>query len=158
MYFFFSPPFQDLWKATVTLLWAFGTSRPDFCQQRTGSIYLRTTCKNNYAFADFHSCFHLIPTLDILIIFCEIKLSAVFKLTLILSVVCTNYRIRFLQVFFLIVLPSSGISPCGSTDWAVMPPTLGAALLCSSRAGSDIWLLSRNSIVHWNWGRTVGGA
>ena len=83
--FFFSPPFQDLWKATVTLLWAFGTSRPDFCQQRTGSIYLRTTCKNNYAFADFHSCFHANPTLDILIIFCDIKLSSVFKLTLILA-------------------------------------------------------------------------
>ena len=33
-----------------------------------------------------------------------------------------------------------------------MPPTLGAALLCSSRAGSDMWLLSRNSIVHRDWG------
>ena len=28
----------------------------------------------------------------------------------------------------------------------MMPPTLGAALLCSSRAGSDMWLLSRNYI------------
>ena len=27
-----------------------------------------------------------------------------------------------------------------------MPPTLGVALLCSSRAGSDMWLLSRNFI------------
>ena len=52
--------------------------------------------------------------------------------------------------FFLTVLPSSGISPCGRTDGAVMPPTLGAALLCSSRAGSDMGLLSRNSIVHRN--------
>ena len=36
-----------------------------------------------------------------------------------------------------------------------MPPTLGAALLCSSRAGSDIGLLSRNVIVHQDWGRTL---
>ena len=28
-----------------------------------------------------------------------------------------------------------------------MPPTLGAALLCSSRAGSDMWLLFGNSIL-----------
>ena len=36
------------------------------------------------------------------------------------------------QTFF---LPSSGISPCVRTDWAViLPLTLGAALLCSSRA------------------------
>ena len=35
-----------------------------------------------------------------------------------------------------------------------MPPTLGAALLCSSRAGSDMWLLSRNFKVHWGW--TIG--
>ena len=36
-------------------------------------------------------------------------------------------------------LPSSGISPCVRTDWAVMlPRTLAAALLCSSRVGSDI--------------------
>ena len=29
---------------------------------------------------------------------------------------------------FFSVLPSSGISPCGWTDLAVMPPALGAAL------------------------------
>ena len=40
-----------------------------------------------------------------------------------------------------IFLPSSKISPRGWTDWAVMlPPTSGAALLCSTWAGSDIWL------------------
>ena len=32
----------------------------------------------------------------------------------------------------------------------------GAALLCSSRAGFDMWLLSRKSIVHRDWGRTIG--
>ena len=37
-----------------------------------------------------------------------------------------------------------------------MPLTLGAALLFSSRAGSDMWLLSRNSNVHQDWGRTIG--
>ena len=37
-----------------------------------------------------------------------------------------------------------------------MPLTLGAALPCSSRAGSNMWLLSRNSIVHRDWGRTIG--
>ena len=42
--------------------------------------------------------------------------------------------------FFLSVLPSSEIYPCGRTDRAVMPPTLGAALLCSSRASSDMGL------------------
>ena len=36
-----------------------------------------------------------------------------------------------------------------------MPPTLGAALLCSSRAGSDMWLLSGN-LEHRDWGRTIG--
>ena len=42
--------------------------------------------------------------------------------------------------FIFFFLPSSGISPCGWTDWAVvLPPTLGAALLCSSWAGSDMW-------------------
>ena len=35
----------------------------------------------------------------------------------------------------------SGFSPCGWTDWAViLPTTLGVALLCSSWAGSDMWL------------------
>ena len=37
-----------------------------------------------------------------------------------------------------------------------MPPTLGTALLCSSRVGSDTYLLSRNSIVHRDWGKTIG--
>ena len=60
----------------------------------------------------------------------------------------------FFRNFFSVLL-SSGISPCGWTNWAVMPPTLGAALLCSSRVGSDMWLLSRNSIVHQDWGRTL---
>ena len=36
-----------------------------------------------------------------------------------------------------------------------MPPTLGATLLCSSRAGSDMGLLSSNSIVHRDWGRDI---
>ena len=65
-------------------------------------------------------------------------------------------QVRAHATFFLSVLPSSGISPCGWTNWAVMPSELGAALLCSSRAGSDMWLLSRNSIVHRDWGRTIG--
>ena len=56
---------------------------------------------------------------------------------------------------FFSVLPSSEISPYGWTDWAVMPSTLGAALLCSSRAVSDMWLFSRNSILHRDWGRTI---
>ena len=44
----------------------------------------------------------------------------------------------FIHSFF---LPSSGISLWGWTDWAlILPPTLGAALLCSSWAGSDTWL------------------
>ena len=59
-------------------------------------------------------------------------------------------------VMFFSVPPSSGISPCVRTDWAVMPLTLGAALLCSSRTGSGLWLLSRNSKVHRDWGRTLG--
>ena len=46
-----------------------------------------------------------------------------------------------LKSLFFSVLPFSGISLCGWTDWAVIPPILGAALLCSSRAGSDMWLL-----------------
>ena len=38
-------------------------------------------------------------------------------------------------------LPSSGISPCVRTDRTLMlPPALGAALLCSYRADSDMWL------------------
>ena len=45
------------------------------------------------------------------------------------------------SVFFFLFLPSSGISPCVWTIWAVvLPPTLGAALLCSSWAGSDMLL------------------
>ena len=69
----------------------------------------------------------------------------------------TEYHmLRFLcDSFFLFCLPP-GFSPCGWTDWAVMRATLGAALLCSSRAGFDMWLLSRNSIVHRDWGRTIG--
>ena len=30
------------------------------------------------------------------------------------------------------------------------------ALLCSSRAGSVYVAVSRNFIVHWDWGRTIG--
>ena len=45
-------------------------------------------------------------------------------------------NILFSKFFY--VLPSSGISTCGWPEGAVMPPTLGAALLCSSRAGSDM--------------------
>ena len=45
---------------------------------------------------------------------------------------------RDVQYFF---LPLSNISPCVMNDCAVMlPPALGMALLCSSRAGSDMWL------------------
>ena len=54
---------------------------------------------------------------------------------------CQQWVPIFLVVLSGFFLPSSGISPCGWTDWAVMlPPTLGAALLCSSWAGSDMWL------------------
>ena len=51
---------------------------------------------------------------------------------------CTKIKIAFGFFFF---LPSSGISPCGWTNWAVAsPPTLGGALLYSSWASSDIGL------------------
>ena len=63
---------------------------------------------------------------------------------------------QMVWVFSDFFLPSSGISHCGWTDVAVMPPTLGAALLCSSRPGSDMWLLSINSTVYRDWGRTIG--
>ena len=33
---------------------------------------------------------------------------------------------------------------------------LGTALLCSSRAGSVYVAVSRNSIVHRDWGKTIG--
>ena len=52
-----------------------------------------------------------------------------------LKVECSNLA------FFLFFLPSSGISTCVWTDLGVvLPMTLGAALLCSSWAGSDMWL------------------
>ena len=57
---------------------------------------------------------------------------------------------------FFSVLPPFGISPCVRTVLAVMPPPLGAALLYSSRACSNMLLLSSNSIVHRDWGRTIG--
>ena len=61
-------------------------------------------------------------------------MSNLVTLTKLSLYVSTMRRLRFF-------LPSSMISPCGWTDWAVMLPlTLGAALLCSPWAGSDMWL------------------
>ena len=48
-----------------------------------------------------------------------------------------------LFIFYLFYPPYSIISSCVRT----VDSTLGAALLCSSRAGSDFWLVSR-----WGWG------
>ena len=41
-------------------------------------------------------------------------------------------------------------------QFLMLSKLFGAALLCSSRAGSDMGLLSGNSIVHRDWGRTIG--
>ena len=57
-------------------------------------------------------------------------------------------------------LPSSGISPCGWTAWVVvLPQTLGAALLCSSWARSDMWQepeFDHLYIVHCDGVTTIG--
>ena len=51
------------------------------------------------------------------------------KLSLSLSQGLDMMSFFYFFIFFLSVLPSSRISLCGRTDWAVMPPTLGASLL-----------------------------
>ena len=74
------------------------------------------------------------------------------------------WLIHFQFIRFIIViiffLPSSGISPGAWTDWAVLePPKLGAALLCSSWAGTDLWLypeLITLCIVYCDGVTTVG--
>ena len=57
---------------------------------------------------------------------------------------------------FFPVPPSSGIfSLC--QDWLSSDASeLGTALLCSSKASSVYVAVSRNSIVHQDWGRTIG--
>ena len=74
--------------------------------------------------------------------------------TLILSEIFKSWEILFdSNTFFSAFLRD--FSLCGWTNWAVvLPPTLGVALLCSSWAGSDMWLDSECDPLHsstW-WG------
>ena len=46
--------------------------------------------------------------------------------------------------------------PCVRTDWAVMPPNLARPWYVALGRALYLWLLSRNSIVHRDWGRTIG--
>ena len=56
---------------------------------------------------------------------------------------------------FSLVLPSSGISTCVMTDRGVMPPNLARPCYVALGWALYMWLLSRNSIVHQDWGRTL---